>query len=131
MVFCTRGTPMVDGLKRLILAAGILCLSACGGGSSDGGGDLSCDIKAGGTHLCVASTGYGMHPGDADGTKANCTAAGGTLGTSCDLTGAVAGCKGMGAGGGSYITFTYWYYDRTAAEVQALCDAGGQTLVSP
>ena len=70
-----------------------------------------------------------MQPGDADGTKANCNVARGKLGTVCDLTGIVAGCMGTGAGGGSNITFTYWYYSGTVDSIRMMCEAEGQTLV--
>jgi hypothetical protein len=107
-------------------------VSGCSSSEGGGGDGLSCDVnKSPDTHICVLSSGYGKTPGDSDATKANCAAAGGTEGTSCNLTGAVAGCRGMGAGESSYVTITYWYYSGTVDSVSHICQAAGQTLVTP
>jgi hypothetical protein len=120
-------------LRAMSLVALFLpVLAGCGGSSSSDDGDaLTCDVnKSADTHICVASTGYGQTPGDSDATKANCTAAGGTLGTRCNLTGAVAGCRGAAAGNAS-VTVTYWFYGGTIDWVGKNCQAAGQTLVHP
>lgn len=101
-------------------------ISGCSSGGSGTSGALSCDIDPahGGKandRVCIASTGYGKVAGDSDATKANCTTAGGTFGTACNLTGAVAGCRGSGAGGGTDITFTYWYFTGSVDDVKAKC----------
>ena len=128
-------------LASLSLLALLSSVPGCGSdGDSNGaadaapgaGGGLSCDInRSSDSHICIASTGYGGVAGDSNATKSNCTTAGGTLGTGCDRTGVVAGCRGTGAGGGSYITFTYWYYFGTVDSVGTLCTAAAQTLVQP
>ncbi len=122
---------------RLLAVAALVAMWGCGGGSSAAGSDglLSCDIRPecggqGADHVCIASTGYGKVPGDSTGTKNDCLLAGGTLGTTCDLTGAVAGCRGVGAGAGSYLTTTYWYYTGTVQDVMAMC-LSPMTLVLP
>lgn len=98
-------------------------------------GLLSCDIRpqcggSGSERVCIASTGYGKVSGDTFGTIQNCTSAKGILGETCDLTGAVAGCRGAGAGSGNYITYTYWYYSGTVQDVMAKCPSP-MTVVMP
>ncbi len=144
--------------SRLCLVSTLAIVLGCGGTSGSKAGDgaagaagsnagdaaagapgsnglLSCDIRpeCGGSsaeRVCIASTGYGQIAGDSAGTLNNCNTAKGILGSTCDLTGAVAGCQGMGAGAGDYITYTYWYYSGSVADVTAKCPSP-MTVVMP
>jgi hypothetical protein len=110
-------------------------LPGCGGGGAAAGGDVSCDSPASVTavlksdHLCVVYT--GLTPSAAMSVKTTCESIGNIAGTSCDLKGAVAGCKSTSPNGdGTTFTTIRWAYDGTVASIMAACSAD-ETLVMP
>jgi hypothetical protein len=87
---------------------------------------LSCDIRPelGGEadeHICVGSWGSGSGPGATAKAAGECTAIGGVVGNACDLSDAVAGCRGVSDGAEGSVTFTYWYYAGTLEKVTSSC----------
>ena len=112
-------------MKRMALALGstvALFLMGCGGVST-----FNCDRTNNTTQpTCTDYTGVS---GDTSQARSSCTQGGGTIGTTCDLTGAVGGCR-FTAPAGEQGRVTVWYYSGTAQEVQQSCGTIS-TFVTP
>lgn len=96
---------------------------------------LSCDIRPelGGDsdeHICVGLSGHGSITGMANRAASDCATVGGIIGRECDLSGAVAGCRGVLSAADGNLTFTYWYYSGTIECVTASCSEPMYTVIS-
>jgi hypothetical protein len=107
-----------------------LFLAGCGGGSGGAstGGKFTCDFRTSPkvpadswTYECFEAT-Y-ADPSAEKIASDNCKEQQGTVGTGCNLTGAVGGC--------TVANVTDWYYNKTADEVMARCQMRGATFVTP
>jgi hypothetical protein len=100
-------------MKRLALTLGsslVLLMMGCGGSVST----FSCDRQNNATQ--PSCTDYSGVSGDTSEVRSSCTQQGGTLGTTCDRTGAVGGCR-YTAPAGEQGTVTVWYYSGAAQDV--------------
>jgi hypothetical protein len=87
----------------------------------------SCDIRPelGGDaseHICVTWSAANMNAKDLTNAAKDCEALRGISGNACDLSGAVAGCRGVAKGSSDVSTmFTYWYYTGNSDALTAKC----------
>jgi len=86
----------------------------------------SCDIRPelGGDaseHICVTWSAANMNAKDFTNAANDCEALRGISGNACDLSSAVAGCRGLAKGSDGSITFTYWYYAGNSNVLTAKC----------
>jgi hypothetical protein len=98
-------------------------------GGSSGGNSVSCTGTSGGQKTCGVETWTGSF--STSDFEAACQTKSGTIGTSCDLTGAVGGCKMTETVGSIIVVTTSWFYEGTSQDIQTACAAGGGTFVSP
>jgi hypothetical protein len=122
--------PMVKGIA---LAVVIATATACGSGSHSpnacAGSSISCDATSNGQHICgVDCWDGGVFPSNDFATA--CQQKSGTVGTTCNTSGAVGGCVTTQTSP-SLVTTTSWFYFGTAQSIQQACQAGGGTFVSP
>lgn len=89
-------------MTRIVMALGaMLMVAGCGGTST-----FSCDTTKSSTHTCIFYDGVS---GDVDPSKASCTANGGTVGSSCTMTGVVGSCAVTAPAGESGVVTSFFY----------------------
>lgn len=107
-------------MTRIAMTLGaILMMAGCGGTST-----FSCDVSKSSGKSCIF---YDAVSGDTTASKNSCMSSGGTVGSSCSMTGVVGSCA-VTAPAGESGTVTSYFYDQLPANSAQNCAGIGGTF---